>query len=124
VLSDDEPEVCKTALASLRRISDETIVAAVLALLKKSDSWSVRVHAAKALARQGSGAAGAQRVLAALRHAAVEDGFAMVREAALRSLVSLDRSGATPVLRRIQKHDAEPRLRNLARELARAQGRK
>jgi tetratricopeptide (TPR) repeat protein len=116
VLSDREPEVCKTALSSLRSLDQNA--AAVTGLLRRSRHWSIRVRAAEALARIGN-AKPSDRQLAvqALSHAAQSDRYALVREAALRSLAAIDRAAAAPVLDKVAASDREARLKRIAREL-------
>jgi HEAT repeat protein len=121
VLSDRDPEVCKTALASMTGVSEPDTIAAVVALVQKSESWSIRAHAARALGRMGKveRAESNAAIDQALRKAAVSDAFALVREAALVSLVTIDRAAAAKILQQVASGDAEPRVRERARELAR-----
>jgi HEAT repeat protein len=120
VLSDRDPEVCKTALASMGAVSEPETIGAVVALSQKSDSWSIRAHAARALGRMGKleRAESNAAIDQALRKAAVSDAFALVREAALVSLVTIDRAGAQKLLQQVAASDAEPRVRERARELS------
>ena len=96
-LSDPEESVERVALLALGTSASHREAKAldeVARVLEKSDVWSVRVLAAQALARLGSGAHGVVSPLAAthLEQAALHDPYAMVREAALRALVEVDRA--------------------------------
>jgi HEAT repeat protein len=100
--------------------SDPATAQAVVALLEKSGSWSIRSHAARALGRIGKLGHGETdaAIDAALRKAITGDSFALVREAALMALVQLDKASARALLERVATSDREPRVRGRARELA------
>jgi HEAT repeat protein len=121
VLNDSDPEVCKTALSSMGTVSEAETVAAVVKLVQKSESWSIRAHAARALGRMGKldRAESHAAVDQALRKAAQSDAFALVREAALVSLWQIDRVASAKLLEQAATSDAEPQVRERARKLAR-----
>jgi HEAT repeat protein len=118
-LDEGDPEVCKTALSALWMGPSEDPRAgtldAVIGLLSRSRSWSIRSRAAAALGRLA--AKEPTRIDESLQKAALEDAFALVREAALRGLAKRGGSSLQSVLDRVAKTDAEPRLRELARKL-------
>jgi len=122
-LDDGDPDVCKTALSAMT-IDNPKTVAAMIDLLRNSESWSIRARAAKALGRvrqgAGGGAGQAGAIRQALERAATEDEFALVREAALRGINQRDPAAAGPLLRRVAESDLEPAIRKLAADLAAA----
>lgn len=111
-----DTDVCKTALANLETNADGA-VGAVIKLLRGSDSWSLRRHAAEALARVGLDGRQKSAAEQALATSAKEDEYALVREAALRSVAARGPAFARPILSQVAQSDAEPRLRALAKEL-------
>lgn len=83
--------------------------------LAKSSDWAVRAQAARML---GSVRPRQPRALDALKRAAKEDDFALVREAALSALGSGSRE-ARQVLEQSAQHDPEKRVRHTARKILR-----
>ncbi len=112
-LDDRDVELCKTALTSLRRIDNTAVEAAVARLLSHSPRWSIRAHAAQALATGSSRLADE-----ALRRAAKQDPFALVRQAALRAAIARGARGAQALRAYVATHDVEARVRQTARQLA------
>jgi hypothetical protein len=96
---------------------DERAVAALGRILATHDSWSLRILAAQALGRVGTG--GAKGAAPHLAEAAVKDSYALVRQAALEALASFDPVGAKGVAQRLAAGDPEPRVREAASALAR-----
>ncbi|MBW2523424.1 MAG: HEAT repeat domain-containing protein, partial [Deltaproteobacteria bacterium] len=94
---------------------------AVIELLRSAPGWSLRARAAEALgvaAAEALPQPTAELADRALRRAALQDEFALVREAALKALAARGGSRLKPLFDRVAKNDAEPRLRQLARQLA------
>jgi tetratricopeptide (TPR) repeat protein len=112
-------DVCKAALASLGATQSEETTLAVVKVLEKSDSWSLRVHAAEALGQvglgDGEGRAAAEKALDA---AATADSYTLVREAAVRAVAKRGGAFAKALLAKVASADAEPRLRDLAKTLS------
>jgi tetratricopeptide (TPR) repeat protein len=127
-LNDADSDVCKTALSAVT-IDNAKTVAAVIALLSTSNSWSIRARAAEALGRLGpavgpSVSDQAGPINRALEAAATTDDFALVREAAVRSIAKRDPPAAKALLQRIGTKDPEPLIRKLAADLAVGQAKK
>ncbi len=121
-LNDADPEVCKTALSAATIQNPETATA-MIALLSKSESWSIRTRAAEALGRlrptdSEAGSDQAGPIARALEEAATKDDFALVREAAVRSVAARNPTAARGLLQRIAENDPEPLIRRLAAKLA------
>jgi HEAT repeat protein len=87
----------------------------VLERLAKSSDWAIRAQAARTL---GSVQSHDPRAFEALKRAAKEDDFALVREAALSALGSGSRE-ARQVLEQSAQHDPEKRVRDTARKILR-----
>ena len=115
-LSDPEDSVRRAALSALGQIKTPTIISAVARVGRQGSSWPLRVRAAEALGRLGSGERekAAMETLIAM---AQTDAYALVREAAARALASLDPAAAAPVLKELMAKDPEPRIRKTAEEL-------
>jgi hypothetical protein len=94
-------------------------VKAVGHVLEHDENWSMRVLAAEALGRLGTGNANA-RASAMLAHAAESDAFALVREAALVALAKVDVAAGRRLAADRATRDAEPRVRETALRLAHA----
>lgn len=115
-LADPEEGVRRAALAALGRMKSTKTIVAVARILKESPSWPLRVRAAEALGRLGTGEARG-RVFETLAEAARTDSFALVREAAVRALAPIDPASAKPVLDELVAKDPEPRVREVAQSL-------
>jgi HEAT repeat protein len=114
-LGDDDEAVQRLALSAVGPAANSAVVKAIVALVQRSPSWSMRVRAAEALGRI---AAAPSAVFGPLAQVAQKDSYALVREAAMRSLERVDRRAALPILRDRAEKDPEARLRQLAKELA------
>jgi HEAT repeat protein len=120
-LGDPEESVRRAALSATGKVKHGPTIAAVAKVLRESPSWPLRVRAAEALGRLGSGGgAPPAQVVETLSAAAKGDAYALVREAAARALAPLDPAAAAPLLRELSTKDAEPRVRETAGELLRA----
>ncbi|HVZ33226.1 MAG TPA: HEAT repeat domain-containing protein, partial [Polyangiaceae bacterium] len=119
-LRDADASVQHTALEAVSQHPDGAGARAVAGLLAGSPSWSVRRQAARAL-EQMAAAARADEVLRILRHAALEDHYALVREAAARALFAASPEDARPVLQQLERSDPEAQIKVTAQELL-AQG--
>jgi HEAT repeat protein len=109
--------VDRAALAALgARSSSAALQAASQALARHDDRFALRVLAAQALGRLGSGG-GAEEAARGLRDAAAHDSYALVREAALTSLASFDPAGARALAAQMVASDPEPRVRDAARAM-------
>jgi hypothetical protein len=86
-------------------------------ILAGHPSWPMRVLAAQALGRLGTGGAAAE-ASRGLSEAAVSDGYALVREAALAAFAAFDPAGARGLAVRMAAADPEPRVREAAAALA------
>jgi tetratricopeptide (TPR) repeat protein len=105
------------AQASARPPASARTVALVGKILAGHPSWPMRVLAAQALGRLGSGGAAAE-ASRGLSEAAVSDGYALVREAALSAFAAFDPAGARGLAVRMAASDPEPRVREAAAALA------
>jgi tetratricopeptide (TPR) repeat protein/HEAT repeat protein len=115
-LQDADASVQHTALEAVSQHPDAAGALAVAGLLAGSPSWSVRRAAARALEQMGA-AAHADEVLQALRHAAVEDHYALVRDAAARALFAASPRAAHAVLQQLERSDPEAQIKATAQEL-------
>jgi tetratricopeptide (TPR) repeat protein len=115
-LSDPEESVRRAALSALGTVKDASTIGAVAKLGREAPSWPLRVRAAEALGRLGTGSA-SPVAMETLRSMAQKDAYALVREAAARAMASLDRAGAAPLLRELAAKDPEPRIRQTATQL-------
>jgi cellulose synthase operon protein C len=96
---------------------DERAVIALAKILANSDSWALRILAARALGRLGT--AGAPGAGSRLADAAEKDAYALVRQAALEALASFDAAAARVIAQQVAATDPEPRVREAASALAR-----
>jgi tetratricopeptide (TPR) repeat protein/HEAT repeat protein len=92
-------------------------VRAVAKLLASSESWSLRVLAARAMGRLGTAGAGAE-AMARLTEAATKDAYALVRQAALEAMTTFDAVGARALAGKMAAADPEPRVRDAAKAIA------
>jgi HEAT repeat protein len=115
---DENEAVQRAALASIGARSSPAALEAVSSALahREGDRFAIRVLAAQALARLGSGGAG-EDAARPLREAATRDTYALVREAALTSLAGFDPAGARALAAQMVAIDPEPRLRDAARAI-------
>ena len=112
-VSDPAEEVQRVALTSIGASRDAAVVDAVVAVLRSSPRWSVRILAARALAAMPS-----PEARGALTLTVRSDTFAMVREAALESLARIDRPAAIALAKERIASEPEPRVRESARAIA------
>jgi HEAT repeat protein len=113
-----DAEVCRAALAALEHPSSEAILVAIVSLLEKAETWSLRARAAESLGRARDLAGETRkRIGEALLRTAKADSFALVREAALSALAIHDLGSAKTLAQSIAATDDEPRLRQVAREI-------
>jgi cellulose synthase operon protein C len=117
--ADPEEAVRRAAISSVGQVKHPATAAAVAKIVKDSPSWPLRVRAAEALGRLGTGNP-TPIVVETLARAAQRDPYALVREAAARALAPLDRAAARPVLQELAAKDPEPRVREAAAELLKA----
>lgn len=123
-LEDPNEAVQRVALAAVcapgaegHPVAGEGEAAAVAKILASSESWAMRVLAARALGCMG--AAGASSASPRLAASATDDPFALVRQSALEALSSFDPRTAGAIARRMAASDPEPRVREVARSLER-----
>ncbi len=116
-LDPNDGEVCKAALAALGEVESAEITDKVIAMLKTSEQWSIRSHAAAALGRVALTGPSQATAEQALETALVSDKYALVREAALRAAAKRGGPFGKRMLERVVKSDEEPLLKALAAEL-------
>jgi len=113
-LKDDHEAVERAALASIGSRSSPGAVEAVARIVAHHPHFSLRVLASEALGRLGQRGAGPDAARA-LREAATQDPYALVREAALDALALIDAGDAKTLAAAIVDADPEPRVRDAAR---------
>ena len=121
-LGDPDDRVRRAALSAFASSSEDESASsplaaeAIIALAKTSPDWALRVRAAEALGRVGTGAQ-KDRAFAALSVVAKGDSYALVREAAVRALFVVDAVASESILRELSQKDGEPRVREAAAAL-------
>ena len=115
-VTDPSENVQRAALASTGQHTDAKSVAAVARVMRAHESWAMRVLAAQALGRLGSGGAGAEATRP-LKEAATKEAYALVREAALVALASYDKPEADALAALMVTSDPEPRVRDTAAKI-------
>lgn len=118
-LGDPEESVQRAVLSAVGRIKHAPTIAAIADVVRKSSNWALRVRAAQALGRLGTGTP-SETIAETLSYAAKNDAFALVREACARALASVAPAAAAPLLKELAEKDAEPRIRETAAELLKA----
>jgi cellulose synthase operon protein C len=116
-IRENDPEVCKAALAAFSATTDASSAAAAIRILNNAKSWALRRYAATALGHLGKSKQPRKALSQVLRRSAQHDAFALVREAALNSYVVLFPKQAEALLEHVQRNDPERQLRVAAAKL-------
>jgi tetratricopeptide (TPR) repeat protein len=111
-LADPSESVRRVALERVTPIAGTAALDAVTRLVRTSDSWSLRVAAARALARFAEAEQGCVALADALR----DDDYAFVREAAAVAMVAAHCVAAAPTSCSAADDDPEPRVRDAAEQ--------
>ena len=117
-LTDPKDSVRLVALSVLGERKIQAAAVDVAGVLSDATSWALRLRAAQTLRLLGTPAA--PSALRALRTAAEEDRYALVRGASLDALSALDPAGSLLVLRAVARRDPDEEVRNLAKSLLKA----
>lgn len=117
-LTDPKDSVRMVALSVLGERKIQAAAVDVASVLSDATSWALRLRAAQTLKLLGSPAA--PGALRALRGAAEEDRYALVRGASLEALNALDPAGSLLALRSALRRDPDEEVRNLAKSLLKA----
>ncbi len=114
-LTDPSESVRMVALSVLGERKLQAGLADVVGLLSDATSWALRLRAAQTLRLLGSPAT--PGVIRALKSAAAEDRYALVRAACLEALNALEPTGSLLLLRAAARRDPDEEVRNLAQSL-------
>lgn len=115
-VTDSNENVQRVALASIGNYADQKTATTVAKVMRRHESWAMRVLAAQALGRLGAKGAGPEATRQ-LREAAMREPYALVREAALLALASYDKAESIQLATHMASHDAEPRVRETAAKI-------
>nr|HMR11585.1 HEAT repeat domain-containing protein [Polyangiaceae bacterium] len=116
-LEDREDSVRTAALEAVVAARPPGATEAVIKLLAPSESWPIRLRAARALAAVATAQSDRDKAATALTTAASKDSVALVREAAVKALFEVSKERARATLQQVAEKDAEARVRQTANKL-------